>query len=57
MKLFKKISKKSCYVLNILTSKKVYIIEIKYLTDEIRIQIYFILNEKRFRASIAQWCI
>ena len=44
-------------VLNILFRKKLHSIEIKYLSDEIRIQIYFTLNEKRFRASIAQWCI
>ena len=33
-----------------LTLKKVHVIEISYLSDEIYIQIYFILNEKRFRA-------
>jgi hypothetical protein len=44
-------------VLNILTSEKVHLIEIKYLSDGIRTQICFTLNEKRFRASIAQWFI
>jgi len=56
IELFEKISEKSRCV-KYLTSKKVHVIEIKYLSDEIRIQIYFILNEKRFRASIAQWCM
>ena len=40
-----------------LNFEKVHLIEIEYLTGEIRVQIYFILNEKRFRASIAQWCV
>ncbi len=54
IKLFEKINKKSRYVLNILLRKKAHVIEIKYLSDEIRIQIYVILNKKIFRVGIAQ---
>ena len=34
--------------------QKMYVIEIKYIIDEIFIQVYFILSEKRFRANIVQ---
>ena len=48
IKLFKKSERKIASCIKNLISKEVRVTEIKYLSDEIFIQIYFILSEKRF---------